>query len=103
MGFVVGAEQKIPDILLFATRQRGQLIFQLRLEVEFLLQPDRHRSQKRSQSARGVGEIGFQQTLELQQRLIVKHHPLHVIQRNPGLIQTTAYRLCGKTGVVLDA
>ena len=48
-------------------------------------QPQRHRHAERAKAARREGEIGFEQPLEFQKRLVVEHDVIDVVQRDARL------------------
>ncbi len=70
---------------------------------EFLFQPDGHGFQKRRPTKGCIGHIGFQQALELQERLLIKNHMIHITHSNTGLFKAKRHRLPWKIRVMLFA
>ena len=56
-----------------AGAEARELFAQLRLQQQLFLDPDRHRGNERAQPARGGREVGLEQALELEERLVVEH------------------------------
>ncbi len=73
-----------------ATTELAELALQRGLQVELLLQPDRHGRDEGAEAARRVGQVGLQQALELHQRLVVEHDLVDVCQREAGLCQAAS-------------
>jgi hypothetical protein len=90
-------------LLLVGLAERAEFLLQQILQQQLLLQPDRHRRQERAQSPRRIGQIGLQQSLELDQRLVVEDHMIQVRQRDAASVQTVADRIGRKARVVLLA
>ena len=65
--------------------------------------PDRDRHRERSEAARREAEIGFEQPLEFQERLLVEHDIIDVLERDTGLFEAIANRVDRKARVVLLA
>ena len=61
-----------------------QLLAQQRLLEQLLLQPQRHRHAEGAEAARREGEIGFEQPLELQERLVVEDDVVDVAELDAG-------------------
>jgi hypothetical protein len=64
-----------------------ELVGQQRLLEQLFAQPQRQRHAKRREAARAAGEIGLEQALELEERLVVEHDPVDVLELNAGLLQ----------------
>jgi hypothetical protein len=71
--------------------------------MEFLLEPQRHGLPEAAQAARRVGQIGFEQSPELQVRLIVERYVVELVGPQFGFTEAVGGRLFGETGVVLLA
>src|SRR5208283_713094 len=80
---------------------RLQFVAQQALLEEFLLQPQRDGHLERAQTARREGDIGLEQTLELQERLVIEDDVVHLIETHAFLGQTIVDGMGGKAGVVL--
>ena len=50
-------------------------------------------------AARGVGQVGFEQALELEERLVVEHHVINVANAAGCFIQTIVHRASRKISV----
>src|SRR5258708_24987592 len=74
-----------------------------RLLKELLPQPQWQRHAKRREAARTVGEVGLQQALELDERLVVEHDPVDIPERDAGLAQAIVGRAMRKPGIELLA
>ena len=59
----------------------ARLLRNLLAYPELLAQPQRHRHQKRAQAARRVVNVGFEQPLEFQQRLVVEGDVVQLVRR----------------------
>src|SRR5579871_1267283 len=80
-----------------------QLFMQQRFLKQLLADPQRHCHLERSQSAWRIGEIRFEQPLELQERLVVKNNKIDIAERAAGLYQAILGRVRWKSGIVLLA
>ena len=69
------------------------LVAQQRLLEQLFLQPQRHRHAERAEAARRKGEIGLEQPLELQERLVVEGDVVDVGQRDAGLVEAIVDRV----------
>ena len=83
--------------------ERGELPAQRGLQVELVLEPYRHAHQERAEPARDVRKIGFEQSLELEQRLVVEDDAIDFAERYAGFRETVADGIRRETGVVLPA
>jgi hypothetical protein len=70
---------------------------------QLFAEPERHGFHERRKSARRESKIGFQQPLELEEWLVVKHHVVDVAQSGAGRFQAIANRLMRKAFVELLA
>ncbi len=66
---------------------------------QLFAEPDRHRLDERSKPARRIGEIGFQQALEFQERLVVEHHMVRLAQRHARFVEAIPQRVRRKACV----
>ena len=57
---------------------------------QLLFQPQRQGLPERSESARSKGEVGFKQTLEFQERLVVERHQVKLARAGTGGFQARA-------------
>ena len=85
----------------------GGKVFQLtpeqRLLEELLSQPDGHGHGERAEASRGEGEVGLEEALELQERLVVEGDVVDLIEPHTRLGQAVRDGVPGKAGVVLLA
>ena len=104
MGFVVLGEQDRRQVRFRgASGQRQQVLLQQALLHQLLFQPHRHGRHKGAEPARRKRQIGLQQPLKFDQRLLIKHDCAEVRQSDAPLAQTVANRLGGKPRIVLLA
>ena len=69
------------------------LVAQQRLLEQLLLQPQRHGHAERREPARRIGEIGLEQPLELQERLVVEGHIIDIGHLDAGTAETELHGL----------
>ena len=103
---VVRREQQRRQLQVVAgtfNRQCRQLVPQRRLEKQFVFEPDRHGGKKRPEPGGHERKIGFQESLELDERLLVKADVIQIRGLNLGLLKTVLDSPPGKTVVVLLA
>src|SRR5580704_12053311 len=79
------------------------LVAQQRLLEQLLLQPQRHGHTERVEAARRVGEVGLEQTLELQERLVVESDVVDVGQLDAGRVQAVLHSVLREARIVLLA
>ena len=72
-------------------------------QVELLLRPQRHELQERPEAARRVRQVGLQQALELQERLVVEADVVELLGRDAGLVEAVADGVDRERVVVLAA
>ena len=72
-------------------------------QVELLFEPLRHRVHERPEAARRVGQVGLEQPLELQERLVVEPHVVEVRRIDARLGETAGDGVGREPGVVLRA
>jgi hypothetical protein len=79
------------------------LIAQQRLLEQLLLQPQRHGHAEGLEAARRVGEVGLEQALELQERLVVEGDVVDVGQLDAGLVEAVLHGVLREARIVLLA
>src|SRR5262245_45990053 len=84
-------------------RELSQFVTQKRLLEQLLAQPQRDRHAERPKAGRRDREIGLQQAFELEERLVVEHDVVDVVQSGSRGLQTVAERMMREAGVVLLA
>src|SRR5665811_1973545 len=70
---------------------------------QFLPQPERDRHLERAEPARRQRDVGLQQPLEFEKRLVVEHDMVKLVGRNAGLRKAIGDGVVRKRGVVLAA
>ena len=86
-----------------SARELLQLVAQQLLLEQLLAQPQRHRHAEGAEAARREGEIGFEQPLEFQERLVVEHDVIDVVEPRSCRLQAIGDRVVRETGIVLLA
>ena len=79
------------------------LVAQQRLLEQLLLQPQRHGHAERVEAPRREGEIGLEQPLELQERLVVEGDVVDVAELHADMVEAVLHRVLGEAGIVLLA
>ena len=102
MALVMLAEQQ-PLVPVVIRRKALQLFAQQPLLKQLLLDPDRQRDAKRAQAAWRESEIGFEQALEFEERLVVEDDVIDRAKLDLGLVQAILDGVARKPGVVLLA
>jgi hypothetical protein len=100
MAQVVLAEQKIS---VPAAADGLEFLPQQVLEEKLFPQPQGNRHAEGAEPPRREGEIGLDQSLELEERLVVEHHMVDVPQGGPPLLEAIADRVPRKPRIVLLA
>ena len=72
-------------------------------QVELGLEPERHGHHERPEAARRIGQVGFHQPVELQERLVVEHDVIQLLGGQSGFLQAVVHRVLREVVVVLDA
>jgi hypothetical protein len=73
-----------------------KLLLQQSLLEQLLLEPHRHGHGERPEAAGGEGHVGLQQTLELEERLVVESHVVDVAQAHAGCLRQYSIAWRGK-------
>ena len=81
--------------------QGDQFVPQNAFQQEFFFEPHRHGREKRFNPSRRESNVGFQEALELDQRLVIEHEILEVPKRNPAFLQAVADRVGWEPGIEL--
>jgi hypothetical protein len=81
----------------------AQLLPELAVGIELLLDPERTGHEERAEAPRGGGEVGLQNPLELEQRLVVEPHELQLAWLDARRAQTILHRARGERRVALLA
>src|SRR5262245_22697080 len=84
-------------------RELSQFVAQKLLLEQLLAQPQRDRHAERSKAGRREREIGLQQAFELEERLVVEHDVVDVVQSGTRGLQAVAERMMREAGIVLLA
>jgi len=70
-------------------------------KVQLFVEPEGHGGEKRPEPRGGEREVGLQQALELQKRLVVEPDVIELLRREPALFETVVDRVDRKAVVVL--
>ena len=97
MRLVVLGEDEPPGV------RAAQTAPQLARQIQLLAQPQRHRLEERPKPLRRVGEVGLEQALELQERLVVEADVVQLLGGHARLAQAVGDGLGGEVVVVLLA
>jgi hypothetical protein len=75
-----------------------------RRDPELLLEPERHRLDEGGEAARRHRQVGLEDAVELEQRLVVEDDPVQAatVAADPPRLQAVAHRAGRETGVVLE-
>src|SRR5262245_11672689 len=92
-----------PLVPLVIARKLPQFVAQKLLLEQLLAQPQRDRHAERSKAGRREREISLQQAFELEERLVVEHGVVDVVQSGSRGFQTIAERMVREAGIVLLA
>jgi len=84
-----------------ARLQRLQVPDQRVLLEQLLLDPQRHRAAERRETLRRKRGIGFQQPLELHERLLVEGDEVDILQADPADVETGGNRMLWHARIVL--
>ena len=79
-----------------------KLVAQQVLLKQLLPQPERDRHLEGAESARRKRDVGFQQPLEFEERLVVEHDVIELAGRNAGFCKAIGNGVVRKRGVVLS-
>src|SRR3990172_7590842 len=90
---MVLSEKNRWKLIFLETVQRDQLILQHLFQQEFFFEPHRHGGKKGLHSLGRKRDISLQQTLELDQRLVVENEIFEVRQGDAALAETIAHRV----------
>ena len=71
--------------------------------MQLLTKPQGHGLEKRTKSSRRVGQVGLENSLELQEGLVVETDVVELVRLQPCLLQAVADGVDRKAVVVLDA
>ena len=69
--------------------------------MKLLFQPQRHRLTEAAETGWGKGQVGLNQPIKFQERLLVKHHKIELGRRKLGLFQAVFDGFGRKVIVVL--
>ncbi len=70
---------------------------------QLFVRPDRKRLRKRAKPTRSQREIGLEEALEFQERLIIEYEIIDVIDVHSSCIETVSHRVARETLVMPDA
>ena len=93
------AEQQLADIEILG--ELLQFVAQQVFLEQLFLQPQRNRHLERAKAARRHRDVGFQQPLEFEERLVVEHDMVEAVGGNPCLFEAGGDGVMREGGVVL--
>ena len=88
---MLGEQQLVADAA--GGGELGQRLLEVRLLEQLLLEPQRHRQAEGAEAARRVGEIGLEQALELDQRLLEEDDVVDAVEVDAGGVEAIADRV----------
>jgi hypothetical protein len=89
------------DRLAYHPEVLGEIALQIPLLEEFFLQPDRHGGKEGGKPTRSESEVGLQQTVKLQEGLLVENDPINLLKVFAGFPQAITNGMNRKTGILL--
>jgi hypothetical protein len=98
---VLGEQQ--PAVPAVGPRHPGQGVAQHALLEQLLAQPDRHGEPERAEAARRERQVGLEQALELEERLLVEDDVVDPAEVGAARLEAVAHGALGEAGVVLPA
>ena len=96
-------EQQRRQVALLDCPELGELLLQRRLQIELLLQPDRHGCHERAKAVRSVAHVGLEQPLELHEGFVVEDDPVDFRKLDSRLFEAVADGVSREPRVVLLA
>ena len=93
------AEQQLAGVEIL--RKLLQFVAQQALLEQLLLEPQRDRHLERAEAARRQRDIGLQQPLEFEKRLVVEHDMVKTVGGNSRLCETIGNGVVWKRSIVL--
>src|SRR5689334_363771 len=93
-----GEEQPSTEVSaagIWLQRIREQLLLK-----ELFADPQRHSHLERTEAARRKRQVRFEQSLELQKRLVIEDDVIDILQRHPAFREAILHRVMGEAGVV---
>ncbi len=103
---MLGEQQAALDLFGVEAVGLGQLLellAQQALLEQLLLEPHRHRHAERGEALGRERQIGLEQALELEERLVVERDVIDFVEADAGLAQAVRDRAAGKAGIMLLA
>ncbi len=97
MAEVMLGEQKLVHLAEFVV-DRAQFLEQQIFLKQLFAQPHRHGGAERLKAARGEGEIGFEQPLEFEERLVIEGDAVDLARANAGVGDAPTDGVDGKPG-----
>jgi hypothetical protein len=102
MGFVMFSEKKLWQLLFVEARRASQNFLPKEVsQQELFFQPHGHGGKKRLETPRRKTEVGFEEPLEFDKRLVIEHHVFEILDSDPSFIQTILNGMTWKTWIML--
>ena len=98
---VLGEQELLLDVR--AGAAGDQMLAQQALLEQLLLEPHRQRHAERAEALGRERQVGLEQALELQKRLVVEGDPIDLVEVDPPFLQAVRERVLGEGGIVLLA
>src|SRR5882762_387650 len=100
MTLMMLAEEK-PIFPIVVRCKAFELLSQQPLLKQLFLDPNRQRHAKRAEPVRCERQIGFEQSIEFQERLVIKDDMVDLAELDPSLLEAIADRILRESRVVL--
>src|SRR5918993_5045301 len=102
MGFVMFPEKKLWQLPFVEARRASQNFLPKEVsQQELFFQPHGHGGKKRLETARGKTDVGFEEPLEFDKRLVIEHNVCEILDSDPSFVQTILNGMTWKTWVML--
>jgi hypothetical protein len=102
MGFVMLSEKKLWQLLFVEARRASQNLLPKKVsQQELFFQPHGHGGKKRLETTRRETEVGFEEPLEFDKRLVIEHNVFEILDSDPSFVQTILNGMTWKTWIML--
>jgi hypothetical protein len=102
MGFVMLSEKKLRQLLFAEARRASQNFLPKEVsQQELLFQPHGHGGKKRLETTRSETDIGFEEPLEFDKRLVIEHNVFEILDSDTSFVQTILNGMTWKTWIML--
>jgi hypothetical protein len=102
MGFVMFSEKKLWQLPFVEARRASQNFLPKKVsQQELFFQPHRHGGKKRLETTRRETEVGFEEPLEFDKRLVIEHNVFEILDSDPSFVQTILNGMTRETWIML--